>query len=29
MAQPAQVSSGGWATYKPMVVDKDTQTKQR
>ena len=29
VVQPAQVSGGGWATDKPVVVGKDTQTRQR
>jgi len=29
VARPAQVSSGGWTTDKPVRIDKDTQTRQR
>ena len=29
VAQPIQVSGGGWTVDKSMVVDKDTQIKQR
>ena len=29
MAQPTQVSDGGWAIDEPVVVGNDTQTKQR
>ena len=29
MVQLTQVSGGGWIADKPVMVDKDTQTKQR
>ena len=29
MVQPTQVSGGGWIADKPVMVGKDTQTRQR